>query len=209
MTPTSLPRIAALLCTAALAITLAACSPTDPGAVDDGSGATPASGTDDAAGSPTSCVVGTWNADVDDLAAQLGTLLTDTGMNVVTTRAAGTQSVSFTEDGGFRFDNDLALAVDVQVSDGPAMTVAQSHIGATTASWAWDASATEPAMVFEDFDRSSYAIENSVSMGDASSTVPIDLPVETTGEGRLFVDCSGDRLTTHWDQGLFTTSWRR
>lgn len=209
MTPTLLTRASAVLCAAAFVIPLAGCDTATPGASEVTGGSSPAGAPDDTAGSPTACVVGTWNADVDDLAAQLGTLLADTGMNVVTTRAAGVQAVSFTEDGGFRFDNDVALAVDVQVAEGPAMTVAQSHTGATTASWAWDASASEPAMVFEDFDSSAYTIENSVSMGDVASTTPIELPTETTGEGRLFVECTGDSLTTWWDHGLFTTRWSR
>jgi hypothetical protein len=159
--------------------------------------------------SPTACVVGRWAADVDDLAAQLGSVLADTGMTVITTRAAGTQTVNFTEIGDFRFDNDVVIAVDVQISDGPTMTAAQSHRGTTTATWGWDATSSQPAMIFEGYDDSAYSVENSVSIGGVTSTTPIEIPPIVDASGRLFVTCSGDELVTTWEDGLFITTWHR
>jgi hypothetical protein len=191
------------------AFALVGCAATDADAErpDPASSDAPAPDADDT--SPTACVTGQWSADVDDLADQLGSALADTGMTVITTRAVGTQTVNFGEDGDFHFDNDLVVAVDVQISDGPTMTVAQSHRGATTASWGWDAAADRPAMLFDDYDDSGYTVENSVSIGGVSSTTPIEIPPIVDASGRLFVTCSDDELVTAWEGGLFITSWHR
>lgn len=158
---------------------------------------------------PTACVVGSWTADVDDLAAQLGDALAGTGMDVVTTRAAGTQTVTFDEDGPFRFDNDVAFAADIRIGDGPAMTASQRHRGTMTATWGWDSSSGRPAMLFADLDDSEYEIENTVSIAGVVSSTPIEVPDVVGTSGRLFVSCEGDELVTSWEDGLFMTTWRR
>lgn len=158
--------------------------------------------------SPTACVVGTWSADVADLAEQLGSVLADTGMDVLTTRAAGTQTATFTADGGFRFDNDFAAAIDFQIN-GATATASQSHAGTLTASWGWDSSSDRAAMKFADYDDSAYAIENTVSMNGVVSTVPIEVPSLIDTTGRLFVECTGDEMVTTWEDGLFITAWTR
>jgi hypothetical protein len=173
----------------------------DPGSPDDATG-----GEDN---SPTACVIGTWTADVVDLAEQLGQVLGETGMDVITTRAAGTQTMTFTGEGGFTFANDVAFAVDVQIGGGPTLTAAQNHSGTTTASWRWDSSSVVPAMMFADFDDSAYAVENTVSMEGVASTIPIEIPPIVSAGGRLFVTCLGDQLITTWEEGLFITAWSR
>lgn len=204
-----MPRTASALPLVLLVGVFALVGCTGPDATGERPGTASSDAPDAESSSPTACVAGRWAADVDDLATQLGSALEETGMTVITTRAVGTQTADFSEDGDFRFDNDLVVAVDVQISDGPTMTVAQSHRGATTASWGWDSAGSRPAMLFDDYDDSAYTVENSVSIGEVSSTTPIEIPPIVDASGRLFVSCSGDELVTSWEDGLFITTWHR
>ena len=191
------------------ALALSGCTTAEPGAERPDPAASEGAGSEGGDTSPTACVAGSWSADLDDVATQLGEVLAEKGMDIITTRTAGTQTASFTEDGAFRFDNDAVIAVDVQLDDGPAMTVAQNHRGTTTASWGWDSTSTRAAMLFTDYDDASYTVENTVAIDGTSVSTPIDIPSTVDTSGRLFVSCSGDELVTSWEHGLFITSWHR
>ena len=64
-------------------------------------------------------------------------------------------------------------------------------------------------MVLENFDDSSYAIENTVAVDGVSSTTPIELPPMSAGDGKLLVTCSGSTLTTQPEAAPFVTRWTR
>jgi len=158
---------------------------------------------------PTACVAGRWSADVEDLAAQIGAILGDTGVDVIATRAIGTQFATFGGDGAFRFDNDLTVVIDVRMSDGPAMTAAQTHVGGVTASWAWDAPSDRAAMVFADYDDVGYAVDTTVSVNGVAIDVPIEIPELISATGRMFVSCAGGEMVTMWEDSPFVTTWTR
>lgn len=211
-------RAAALLAALALAAALTACD--DETSSADGTGSAPTAASEeplddaleDADGrTPTACVTGTWHADVDGLAQQIADMLAATGMPVITHRAVGDQTLHITEDGGFRFETDVAITVDYQVEGAPLTTVAQRHTGAVTGSWAWESSTGgAAAMAFEGLDSSTYTIESTVSMNGTPIDIPLDaLPMDSDPHGLLYITCERGTMTTLWEDAPFVTTWRR
>lgn len=198
-----------------LGATLVGCgaaSPTDPVGVDGGSSDDTGTdtGTDATAdGGPSACVVGTWHADLGDLAEQLAGFLTNMGMPILAHGGDGEQVLTVDAAGGFRFDNDASLSIELQPSDVPMTKVTQNHRGSMSATWAWDDSASEPAMTFENVDESSYQVETMLEVEGTTIPAMTEVPGLAEVEGRLLVTCSGDSMSTKWEDGPFVTQWTR
>lgn len=216
---TSPTRTASVLTACLVLLTVAGCAgpggeaPAPGGeAPGDHGTASEAPGAPDAGSGLSSCVEGTWAADLDDLARQLGDTLAGNGMNIVESGADGTQEVAVGGDGVIDFSSDATLRVTVDMGDGLEMTISQQHLGTTHADWTWHDSAasdSDATMRFENVDSSHYAIHNTTEVGGRVSETEIPVSAVGFGEVPLLVTCTGDTMTTTAEVSPFTTTWHR
>ncbi|HPG75168.1 MAG TPA: hypothetical protein PLU61_03175, partial [Rhodoglobus sp.] len=133
-------RAVSLAAAAALLLTLAGCSlggGEEPGSSGTDSGSS--TGTDSGAGAgAASCVEDrTWVLDTDDLAAQLATQMSASGMTVTESTAEGRQSIEFASDGTASSSVDVTYTLTVDSGDGIVITVVQTHSGEPHGQWEW------------------------------------------------------------------------
>jgi hypothetical protein len=197
----------ALVIPAALLFALTACTPPGSGSGEgsgDGSGDGSASG-----GQPTECVSGDWNADLDDLAAQMLEFMTSSGSPISSVTATGTQGLAIDETGVLGFGNDMTFVTTASISEGLVMTITQTHAGGVGADWAWDGDAEGNVMVFDNFNDSEYVITTVVDINGTVSEAPFPTPDISAGNVPLAVTCEGDVMTTKAEPSPFTTTWHR
>jgi hypothetical protein len=148
-------------------------------------------------------VVGSWDADLEDSAAQLLAYFQENGSPMTATTVDGSQTLDIDADGTLEFDNAMTYTISGDVS-GIEMIVTQKHTGALTAGWTLDGA----VMTFTDYDDSSYSIDNSVSMGGVVSESPITVP-ESGVDVPTTITCSGDTMTMAPTGSPFVTTWHR
>ncbi|QNO38289.1 hypothetical protein H4J02_04500 [Protaetiibacter sp. SSC-01] len=199
---------------AALALSLAACTPGGTGDPATGGSASPDASEPGGSGPALSeCVDGDWTADLDDLVQQLAAHFASSGMTVVSATASGDQELSIAGEGVMGFSADAVLQLALDMGNGLTMTVTQHHTGDMAADWAWDGSAeasdTNGTMIFENFDASRYTVENTVDINGQSSESTIPIPDPSAANVPMVITCTGDTLTTTPQGVPFTTTWRR
>jgi len=209
-----IPGVLAVISVLALTAGLAACTPEPGTGGPGGSGAsTPAADPRgaDAGADDTGCFSGEWAADINELAAQLGASLTDSGLAVVSSTGAGTQELSVDQEGYLGIAVDMTFTIVIDMSDGLVMQVDQHQTGQAGADWAWDASSDEASgtIAFSNFNDSEYHVDTTVSInGQAGdSSVPID--ASALADVPMHVECSGDTMVTTQAPSPFHTTWHR
>ena len=187
-------KIAALSVPAILLIALTACSPGTGGGIE--------------GGSPTECITGTWNADVDDLASQMEAYLIAKGDPIISSTASGSQQLALSEDGyaGFSSEN-LQFVTVSSPSEGIIVTTTQTHNGSMRADWGWD---SDTVFGFSNITDEGYEIQT-VSDVNGTPTPVVDTPLDGAGmsEVPLTAHCDGDTLVTKAEGSPFTTTWTR
>jgi hypothetical protein len=181
---------------AILVIALTACSP---GTGDAGGG------TGD--GSPTACVTGNWDADVANLADQMGEYLLSKGHPITSSTASGTQQLSLTEDGyaGWAVES-LQFVVAFVPSEGIVVTTTQTHNGSMRADWGWD---SDTVFGFSGITDEGLHVET-VSDVNGTPTVPVDMPLDGMSEVPITVaSCDDDTMVTKAAGSPFSTTWHR
>jgi hypothetical protein len=190
-------RLALAAASAAL-LALAGC--TAPGASEAADGPTDAD-----AGAPTTadCLLGTWSLDVADLAEQLGTRMSDLGLTVRATQAAGEVTLDVTE-GSMVYTSAATFALTTAVGDGPEMVVTQAQDGVSQGDWTAD----DSTLRFSSWENG-LTFTTTVTIGGETTDMPLDLPAESFGGGAAQVSCGGSEMTTVPEGGLFTSTWTR
>jgi hypothetical protein len=201
-------RAVSLAAAAALLLTLAGCSlggGEEPGSTGTDSGSS--TGTDSGAGAgAASCVVDrTWVLDTDDLAAQLATQLSASGMAVTESTAEGRQSIEFASDGTASSSVDVTYTLTVDSGDGIVITVVQTHSGEPHGQWEWVGDST--TLTFSGWDNAGYSVQNTFLINGVASDSPIAIPSDTLGDTDMETTCSGDALSTHVATSPFTQHW--
>ena len=162
-----------------------------------------ASGGGSGGGGSTPCELGSWNADLADLATQLGANL-GTHLHVTSSTATGSQKLTLSADGKLVFDN--AMSFDITVDEnGLPVEIKQDHTGAVNADYA----IAGGELTFSNFDGASYVIHNTMTVNGQSSGADTGLPTAGASNVPMAITCSGDTLTTHPDGSPFTTTWHR
>ena len=201
-------RAVSLAAAAALLLTLAGCSlggGEEPGSSGTDSGSS--TGTDSGAGAgAASCVeVRTWVLDTDDLAAQLATQMSASGMTVTESTAEGRQSIEFASDGTASSSVDVTYTLTVDSGDGIVITVVQTHSGEPHGQWEWVGDST--TLTFSGWDNAGYSVQNTFLINGVASDSPIAIPSDTLGDTDMETTCSGDALSTHVATSPFTQHW--
>jgi hypothetical protein len=184
---------------ALLALTLTAC---DPGSAGDTGGTTP-----EASGGDTACVTGLWDADVNDLAAQVARLLSDKGLPITGSSASGQQQLSLDEQGyAGMASTGLTFVITAELGDGLVETIRQTHDGSFRGDWGWDSSTV---MGFANVTDEGYTVTTVVDINGQTSDAPVDIPLGGMSDVPLTVTCDGDTMTTKAQGSPFTTTWHR
>lgn len=161
--------------------TLAACSaPATPDTADDPTSTTAAGGAD------APCVVGLWQLDVADYAAQMGAYLVNVGVPMTDFAATGEGTVEFTLDGVASTDIDLTSTGTIVAGDTSVpLTVRSVYTG--TGDW------SDPG------DGVTIELENWVTEVDPTVVLEPGAPelpaIDFTGIPLVEVTCTDDRLT--------------
>ncbi len=182
---------------AILLIALTACSP-GPGG--DAGGAA-------GGGSPTECVTGNWDADVANLADQMGDYLLSKGHPITSSTGSGTQQLSLSEDGyaGWAAES-LQLVVAFVPTEGIVVTTTQTHNGSMRADWGWD---SDTVFGFSNITDEGYQIET-VSDVNGTPTATFDLPLGGMSEVPITVaNCDETTMVTKAAGSPFSTIWHR
>lgn len=165
----------------------------DDGSADGGSGGV----------STAECLVGSWDLDTVDLAAQLQQYFVDNGTPVTSTETAG--AVTLDVDGEtMTYDSTVSYTMTAELDGGLQMLIAQSQTGTSSGDWSVDGD----SVVFSNWTNG-ITIDNTVSINGTASDMPIEMPADTGGGVPMTVTCSGDTLTTQPDASPFTSTWAR
>jgi hypothetical protein len=152
------------------------------------------------------CALGhTWNANLEDLAAQVLTNLQQSGVAATEATITGELKLDWTVEGHVALTNDYVVTVKaVPVAD-HTITVVETHAGtATGAAYIngevaiprkWDASDVTVAVVADD---------NGVPVDPAPFAIPETSFDDSVG---LELTCNGGEMTTHPRGGKLTQKW--
>jgi hypothetical protein len=195
-------KMLALPAVALVALSLTACSPGTGGGGDGSGGSGP-----DASGGDTACVTGLWDADTADLAAQVGTFLSDKGLPITGSSASGQQQLSLDEQGyAGMASTGLEFVIVADLGNGLTETIRQTHNGSFRGDWGWD-SAT--VFGFSNITDEGYTVNTAVDINGQGADMPLDIPLAGMTDVPLAVTCEGDTMTTKAEQSPFTTTWHR
>ncbi|CAN5254844.1 hypothetical protein BH11ACT4_BH11ACT4_21190 [soil metagenome] len=181
---------------AALIVALTACA---------GGGGTGSGGSGGSA-SPTQCLTGkTWSLDVTDAATQLGSQLSSSGLNVISSQGSGDETFAFDADGSVSLAVHLTYTISVALSSGHTLTIVQTHTGNPAGEWAFG----DPGVVtFNGWNNDGYSIQNTVQIDGTASDTPVTVPSDTFGDSTpMTITCTATDLTTHIDPSPFTNHW--
>ncbi|WP_395639348.1 hypothetical protein [Pseudolysinimonas sp.] len=184
-------------------LALAACA--SPGAIGEGTAAgtgAEAEGSSGGSGGLAGCLVGTWEADTADLAAQLQTFFNDNGSPVTSVAEEGSSTLEVSSD-TMTYDVDLTFTA-VADSDGLEMVIVQDHVGTSSGAWAVEGD----EVVFSEWTNG-ITITNAITIGGTSTGEPTELPADTGAGVPMAVECEGDTMVTSPDESPFTTTWIR
>lgn len=158
-----------------------------------------------------SCMIGEWQADVADLAIQLGEQMTASGVSVAASDGIGEQRMSFRADGTLHFATDMTFVLSVDLGDGTLMTMTQHHTGDVAAAWEWSGEPTADTglLGFSDFDSSGYNVQSTIEVDGVSSDAAFTPPNMAAADVPTRVSCANGMLTTHPEGTPFATSWLR
>lgn len=162
--------------------------------------------TDTATGA--SCFIGRWSADLDDLAAQLGSFLAGSGVRAESVRATGSQEITVDPAGTATVVTGVRYSLRVDLN-GTALDLTQDHIGHATGDWLWEGPATDGTVTLANLD-SDYSVDNIALVDgvEVALDIPVDASPAVTTEP-MQVSCFGDTLVTHQDPAPFTITWHR
>jgi hypothetical protein len=140
------------------------------------------------------CLVGKWNLDVADLAAQLLAHLQGSGSPVTTATGEGFELIEFTNAGLVGVDTNVTYTMVAPLEDGLVMTVVQQQKGLSGGAYAVEND--EPGgVVFSDWD-TEVIVTNEAFINDQSTgQQPFPIPADNFGEGETIVNCDADALT--------------
>lgn len=180
---------------------LTACAP---GAGGDGSGG---DGTDPegSSGAPVAlgdCMLGSWEADLDDLAQQLQAYFVANGTPVTSIDSAGSYSLDV--DSESMTYTSAAHFTAVADSNGVAMVIEQDQTGVSAGHW----SVVGDSVVYSDWENN-IEITTTITMSGQSSDAPITVPADGGDGLEVATTCHGDTLTTAPAASPFTTTWVR
>ncbi|TAL40927.1 MAG: hypothetical protein EPN91_11955 [Salinibacterium sp.] len=168
-------------------------------------GCTPGAGTGAPSATGADCVVGSWTADLDDLATQLADFFTSTGFgDDLTGTATGTEHATFNSNRTTTTSDD-ATFVFMGHRAGKELTLTQVHSGGFSSDWDF----VDGTFDFSNFDAPHYSITSTVKFDGHTTTLPVsttegfaeDIPIETS--------CHGDIMTMKPENSPFTTTWHR
>jgi hypothetical protein len=183
--------------TALSLVVLAAC--TTPG-----SGDGTAAGPDDTdSGGLADCLVGTWDLDGQNNAAQMQEFFVTNGTPITSTETSGTVHL-IVDDSTMTYVSDISYVMTAQLDAGLEMVVSQLQVGESSGSW----SVEGDEVVFADWVNG-ITVDNSVTIGGQSSSTAIDIPADAGSGVPMEVVCDGDTLSTHPLESPFTSLWTR
>jgi hypothetical protein len=152
-----------------------------------------------------SCLPGRWLADLDDLSQQLADTLGDK-MNVTAHSNTGTQEMIFTAGHRLTVINHFTLDVTANLTDqNISVETAQNHDGTLHMTWALHGH----DLTLTGIDPGDYKVSTTITVnGQAAQTTPVTLP-----DGAGFADpigtvCVGNGLTLDPNTGFHTTLTR-
>jgi hypothetical protein len=191
-------RIALIGVPVILMLGLTACDSGGGGSEDDG---------EIVGGSPTECVTGLWDADVADLATQMGEHLTAKGLPIISSTGSGSQQLSLDEQGYAGFaSTGLQLVITADLENDLILTVTQTHNGSMRADWGWD---SDTVFGFTNITDEGYQVDTVADINGTVTEYPLDIPLGGMSDVPLAVTCEGDTMTTKAEQSPFTTTWHR
>lgn len=185
-------------------LALVAC--TAPGAGDGGDGGDgPGSGSDDpsASGGTAECLVGTWDLDGQNNADQIQAFFVENGTPVSSTETSGTVHLTVDES-TMTYVSDISYVMTAQLDAGLEMIISQLQAGESSGSWSLEGD----EVVFADW-ANGITVDNSVTIGGQTQSMPIEIPADTGAGVAMEVVCDGDTLSTHPVESPFTNLWTR
>lgn len=143
-------------------------------------------------GSSAGCIVGTWSADMDDLANQLKAQYDAKSLPVDSVDGTGSETATFGADGSAVWHSDYTIKVGMKVGGVP-MEVDVRHAGDITSHYAYDGA----TLTFSDYDASADKLTTKVLVnGQAVSNSNMDVPLDNSqGAVPTSVACDGNTLS--------------
>jgi hypothetical protein len=178
---------------------LAACTAPGPGGDGDGTGPDGSSG---GSGGLAGCIEGSWEADLDDLAAQLQEFFVANGTPIVSTESAGTSTLDV-DSATMTYDSQVTFTM-VADNDGLQMIVKQDQIGVSTGNWAVEGD----SVVYSGWE-TGIDITTTVTIEGSTVGSPTIVPGDGGDGLEVATTCDGDTLTTTPAASPFTTTWAR
>lgn len=134
----------------------------------------------------TSCVVDTWQLDLDDYQAQSETYLTGLGIPISDFLMLGSQELQITSDGLMALTTDITTNGTL-TAGGQSIPITTSTVNSHSGDWIWQGDGTPLAI-------SNWAlVGDDLSAGEVAEGV--ELPaVDFTGVPEVDVQCSADEL---------------
>lgn len=152
------------------------------------------------------CALGhTWKADLEDLSAQVLTILKQSGVPATEVTADGTLSLDWSVEGHVKLTEDYVLTIKTAPAADQVLTVVQTHSGAATGA----AYVNGEVAIPRNWDTSAASVEvvadnNGTAVDDIGFTIP-----ETTFDDSVGLEltCGSGALTTHPRGTGITQKW--
>ena len=183
-------RVPVLLISAAMVVSLTACTPHPDPHPHSLVGA--------------ACLPGHWLADLDDLSQQLGDSLGDK-YDVTAHGNTGTQEMIFTAGHGLTVVNHFTLDVTAATEQGITVETAQNHDGTLHMRWALRGH----ELTLTAIDPGDYKVTTTITVnGQGAVTTPVTLPPGAGFSDPIEAVCVGNGLTLDPGVGFHTTLTR-
>jgi hypothetical protein len=181
---------------------LVAC--TAPGSGDGGDGTgSDTDGSSGASGGIAGCLEGTWDLDGQNNADQIQEFFVANGTPVSSTETSGTVHL-IVDSTTMTYVSDISYVMTAQLDAGLEMVISQLQVGESSGTW----SVEGDEVVFADWVNG-ITIDNAVTIGGQTSSMPIDIPADSGSGVAMEVVCDGDTLSTHPLESPFTNLWTR
>lgn len=152
------------------------------------------------AGAETPCVVGTWNLDVADYAAQSEEFVLGLGLPIEGFEMTGSGTITFTDDGLVAADIALETSGTI-VAGGQAIPFVQPSVYTSSGDWAPGA------------DADTIDLENWANIPDADYPVDPDAPaipaIDFTDIPSVTAPCTATTLTLQGPDAPLAANWTR
>jgi len=140
------------------------------------------------------CLVGKWNLDVADLAAQMLAHLQASGSPIRDATGEGFEMLEFTAEGLVGVDSNITYTMTADLDQGMTLVVVQHQKGLSAGSYSVDNDAVGD-VEFGQWDTDMVVTTQSFINGTATAEFPVSIPPSQIGEGFSSLVCDTDALT--------------